>query len=440
MTATPAANLPVIIGAGLSGLVTSLKLSQAEMPHVLIGAPPNSLPRLGESLNLEGSVSLLEMFPEFAPYYLTKKLSVGFLGDFTLTCDFCLSRRKWARKFLRAMAYVPPDGFLHLERIGLDQALFDAATASKHCTALPEKVTAVDYDSASDRIQGVHLESGTFYEPQYVFDATNQGRFVGQAASVPCKPISSLHRVVYTHYRADVEGTRTIQPWEHATYVVRLYEGVDAIDGMAWCIPLGGYVSIGVSCDPDRCTMSDEELLGIVQDAYARRGLHYRDVFQLPTHVMTLKHRYFAHERAYGANWLLSGPAYCQVWWMSGSGVGTALASAHVAPDVLKSPLEVGRAYQDYLKELLGIHETFDWFARTDPKVFGVENLTNQSDLFIRTNIRRLAKATLLRPNRLAALLGGAFFKFNGASLVSGYCDVTRCKLESQAGFVLGSA
>jgi hypothetical protein len=219
-----------------------------------------------------------------------------------------------------------------------------------------------------------------------------------------------------------------------------MHEPTDGLDAMAWCIPLGSYVSIGVSCNPERCTMPDEALLEKVEQAYARRGLQYRDGFPVPGPVMSLRHQYFAHRRAYGANWLLTGPAYCQVWWMSGSGVGTALASAHVAADAVREPLRVGRAYENYLKELLGIHETFDWFARTDPATFTTENLTHQSDLFVRTNVRRLAKATLIRPNRMGAVLGGLFFHLKGDSLIRGYCDVRRCALEEQTRLVMGGA
>src|SRR5687768_3969730 len=113
--------LPVIIGAGFSGTVTSIMLSRQGVPHILIGAPPNSSPRLGESLNLEGSVGMLEMLPEFSRFYLTKRLVVGFLGDYALTCDFCLDRRPIARSFMRSIGYAPPGGFLHLERVGLDR-------------------------------------------------------------------------------------------------------------------------------------------------------------------------------------------------------------------------------------------------------------------------------------------------------------------------------
>ncbi len=432
--------LPVIIGAGLSGLVTSIKLSRAKKRHVLIGAPPNNLPRLGESLNLEGSISLLEMFPEFGKYYLTKKLSAGLLGDYALTCDFCLDRRKWATRFLKALDYVPPPGFLHLDRMGLDPALFEAAVADEHCVSLTENVTSLDYDTVTDTIRSVQMANGDVIEPGYVFDATNQGRLIGQAAGVPCQMLSKLHRVVYTHYHSGDPERHEQKTWEHATYVVRMYEPVDPIDGMAWCIPLGNYISIGATVDPEQFTGTDEELLTLVEQAYARRGLHYREGFPLTTTIMPLRHKYFAHERAYGANWLLSGPAYCQVWWMSGSGVGTALASAHVAPDVVDSPLEVGAAYENYLKELLGIHETFDWFTRVDPRAFTAQNLNDQSDLFIRTNVRRLAKSTLIRPNRLSAILGGVFFYMDGARLIRGYCDVERCDLEKQAQFVLAQA
>ncbi|MGV3724068.1 MAG: NAD(P)/FAD-dependent oxidoreductase [Actinomycetota bacterium] len=432
--------LPVIIGAGFSGAVTSIMLSRQGVPHILIGAPPNSLPRLGESLNLEGSVSMLEMLPEFSRFYLTKNHSVGFLGGHALTCDFCLDRRPIARGFFRALGYVPPGGFLHLERIGLDRALYDAAVSSQYCTPLDAQVTSVDYDASTDRIRDICLSDGRVLEPSYAFDATNQGRLIGQAASVECRMISSLHRVVYTHYHADREPNAGQEQWEHATYVVRLYEKADGVDAVAWCIPLGSYISIGISCNPETCTLADEEVLELVARAYARRGLKYADRFQRRAPIMALRHKYFAHRRAYGANWMLSGPAYCQVWWMSGSGIGTALASARVAAEAIRSPLRVGRAYEDYLKELLGIHETFDWFARTDPDNFTVKNISNQSDLFIRTNVRRLAKATLTRPNRLGAVLGGLHFRLKGDSLIRGYCDVARCSLEDQTTFVLGGA
>jgi flavin-dependent dehydrogenase len=435
-----AAGLPVIIGAGFSGAVTSIMLSRRGVPHVLIGAPPNSSPRLGESLNLEGSVSMLELLPEFSRFYLIKKLAVGFLGDYALTCDFCLDRQPMARPFFRCLGYVPPAGFLHLERIGLDRALYDSAVSSKHCTALDAQVASVEYDSATDRIRSIRLSDGRVLEPGYAFDATNQGRLIGQAASVECRMLSDLHRVVYTHYHADRDPNEGQELWEHATYVVRLHEPVDGLDAMAWCIPLGPYISIGTSVNPERCTLSDEEVLKVVERAYARRGLDYSKQFHRRAQIMGLRHKYFAHRRAYGANWMLSGPAYCQVWWMSGSGVGTALASARVAADAVEDPLRVGRAYEDYLKELLGIHETFDWFARTDPQGFTAQNLSNQSDLFIRTNVRRLAKATRTRPSKLGAVLGGLHFRLKGDSLIRGYCDVTRCELEGQTRLVLDGA
>ena len=61
----------------------------------------------------------------------------------------------------------------------------------------------------------------------------------------------------------------------------------------------------------------------------------------------------------------------------------------------------------------------------------------DQSDLFVRTNVRRLAKATLIRPNRMGAALGGAFFYLKGDSLINGYCNVQPCALDKQAGLAL---
>ncbi len=54
---------PVIVGAGLSGMVISRALSKAGVPHLLLGDAPTPAPRLGESLSLDASLALLNFFP-----------------------------------------------------------------------------------------------------------------------------------------------------------------------------------------------------------------------------------------------------------------------------------------------------------------------------------------------------------------------------------------
>jgi hypothetical protein len=71
----------VIIGSGLSGLLISRALAAARIDHLLIGGPPDSAPRLGESLSLEASVFAFDFLEEFLPYFLSKHAVVGFMGE-----------------------------------------------------------------------------------------------------------------------------------------------------------------------------------------------------------------------------------------------------------------------------------------------------------------------------------------------------------------------
>ena len=63
--------LPVVIGSGLTGLSISRSLSCASIDHVLIGRRPDSSPRLGESMNLEGTLLLHLEAPERIPVLRT---------------------------------------------------------------------------------------------------------------------------------------------------------------------------------------------------------------------------------------------------------------------------------------------------------------------------------------------------------------------------------
>ena len=64
--------LPVIIGSRLSGTAISDWLTRAGIKHVMLGAPPTDLPRLGESIDPAGTLALLRYYPEFEQYYYRK--------------------------------------------------------------------------------------------------------------------------------------------------------------------------------------------------------------------------------------------------------------------------------------------------------------------------------------------------------------------------------
>src|SRR5690348_16767788 len=66
--------LPVVLGAGITGMAISAKLSEAKTHHVVVGAPPpNRPPKLGESMEVLSSVLLDEMFPDLHEHFVSKK-------------------------------------------------------------------------------------------------------------------------------------------------------------------------------------------------------------------------------------------------------------------------------------------------------------------------------------------------------------------------------
>lgn len=431
---------PVIIGSGLSGLMVSRALARAGQRHTLIGGPPNDLPRLGESLNLEGTLGLLEWFPELAPYYFTKKLVVGFVGPYVLTCDFNVGDQPRSRRLLGLLGYDAPKGFLHLDRMGMDAALYRSVVADPLCRQVTGMVTELEYAADSDRLTTLRLADGTALTPSYVFDATNHGRLVAKAVGLGFESLSQPLRTVYTHYHASTHTAGLPQsPWEHSSNLVRLFPDSDGIDALSWCIPLGKYVSIGISVWADSADVSDDVLLQHAERGYAARGLDYRARFVEPATTMSLTHQFFAHARGYGANWLLVGPSACQIWWMSGSGVGSGFAAAEVAARVVADPIGVGRQYSDYVRMLMNTHKVFDWFARVQPADLTAEALAEHADGFIRGNVMRLAKSDRTRRRPIARLAGDATYFLAQRKLVArDYCPVVAAALADQTRSVFG--
>lgn len=421
---------PVIIGSGLSGMMISFMLSKAHMPHVMIGEPPNQLPRLGESLNLDGTLGLLEFFPEFSQYYYPKKYSVGYLGDYTFICTFARGRiSRMARLFFALLGYQTPVELIQFDRLGFDEALYQRVSASPCCTQIRERVKGVTYDASTDKITQICFVNGDILRPSYVFDATNHGRLIGQEAHIPCQMIGDEQRVVYTHYHARNDDPDYCEEWEDSTNIIALTKDHDGLQGLVWCIPLGGYVSIGIQVKASEEQLSNEELLTIAEQAYARRGLHYRRRYPHPGTVMNLRHRFFLHERAYGGNWLLVGTAYCQIWWMSGSGVGMALSAAQIAVRMLQNPEKIGQLYQDHLQGLLQLHRIFDWFVYTDPSLLTVEKVAGKADELVSSNLRRVCKSTRLRRKKINIAFGWLFSRIVS---VKGYCQAIKVELSRQ--------
>jgi flavin-dependent dehydrogenase len=397
---------PVIVGSGLTGMSISRTLSRAKIRHVLVGGPPGDTPRLGESLNMEGTFGLLELFPELSRYFYPKRVVTGYLADHELTCNFQLDRSRGAHVIYRALGRKPVPEFLQFDRMGFDAALFEATAANPYCTVVESPVGEFRYDRERDRFSALHLRDGTELDPSYVFDASNHGRLLGKAAGIGTTLLGDPQRVAYTHYHAPAGTPVGTEAWEASTVIVRLFREDDGIDALAWCIPLGSYVSVGISLRDGETEADDDALLETAHRAFVRYGIRYGERFVRPARTMGLRHRYFIHDRAYGANWMLAGPSFCQVWWMAGAGVGSAFAAAEVAPRILRDPMGIGRTYESYLRPLVDIHETFDFFASIERASVTPGVLSSNSDRFVLGNLLRLADSTRLRRRRLPRIAG----------------------------------
>ena len=401
---------PIIIGAGISGTLVSLILSRHHIPHILIGDPPSPKPpRLGESLDLDGTLCLLRLFPELSEFFYSKKCVDFYLGRELFTCGFEFQKKYSTRLFFRLTGDVAPYAFLHVDRLGLDIKLFELSTGSPYCTWFNERVSHLDYDNNTDKINTVILSSGEELPADYVFDASNYARLVAKSANVEQQFFSDLQRVVFTHYRAAPDATHTHPPeqlWLDRTTLVRLHQELDGIDAMAWCIPVNNYVSVGISTRADANNFSTEATLNLLEQAYMKRGVCYSEIFPNPTDVKSITHRYFFHERAYGANWLLVGSTYGLVWWMAGAGVGTSLMAARYAPKILKKPKRMGRLYQEYVQGLLNNHWVFNDAAIKPYQTLEEEGTSAFSYQIARLNFTRYVDSLQLYDNKLMSIWG----------------------------------
>ena len=101
-----------IADQGLTGLSISHSLSLASVDHVVIGRRPELSPRLGESLNLDGTLLLWEMFPQLSRFFFPKREVLGYLGDYEVMCDFAVSQRAVSRAIFRTLL-IAPDSLPH---------------------------------------------------------------------------------------------------------------------------------------------------------------------------------------------------------------------------------------------------------------------------------------------------------------------------------------
>lgn len=372
--------LPVIIGAGLTGLAISARLSQSKIHHVIVGTPPpNRAPKLGESMEMLSSILLDEMFPDLHEHFVTKRGIFFYSYKAVMGANFNLSRRLHpqvdlvsiggASAFLLGLVgYRRPQlGAIHVDRIGFDAALERKVRSSEYCQFIESRVAEVAYDAAADRIARLQLEDGHQLETYYVFDASNQTRVIPKAIGLGCEPLSTgSQRITFAHYRATQESrtpaaTAAHQSWIASSNLVRLFNETDGVHGVGWCIPIDSYVSMGVSRPADR-NLSDEDALALLEQSMAARGIRYRSVYPELAGSQSIETRFFVYDRVCGANWILAGQTGCQGWFSTLTGVESSLFCASIADKLLESPERASRVYRQYIADVVKTHKGFNTF------------------------------------------------------------------------------
>lgn len=431
----------LIVGSGLTGMSVSKTLTRNGIAHVMVGAPPDQRPRLGESLNLEGTL-LLDMFCGDYHRFMGPKMGASaYIGEEVVNCGFDVADNPASRVFYKLLGTTAPHEFHHIDRIGMDNAMWVDTVKSPLLTVLDDKIESVEFDAATDRVVSVSLSSGETITPRIVFDCSNHKRVIASAAEVPVKLLGPPQRAVYTHYHPPGRGP-VIQPrpaYDLATNLIRMFPEIDGIDAVAWYIPLPEYLSIGVTMKADASDLSDDELLACVERSYKARGIDYRPRYPETAPVMTLHHRYFAHERGHGANWLLAGQTYAATWWMAGAGVGTSFVAGKMAADFVRDPATTGPKYSELLKNLVPIHGTFEWMASVPLEDVSHERMKAFSNGFIRTNVIRLAKSAQIHPKPVPRVCGRLLEVLVNKELVlKDFCDVYSLPLAEQTETIFG--
>ncbi|MCL4692159.1 MAG: hypothetical protein KJ060_06585, partial [Candidatus Hydrogenedentes bacterium] len=147
------------------------------------------------------------------------------------------------------------------------------------------------------------------------------------------------------------------------TNLLRLDRDTDGIDGISWLIPLGDTLSVGISIDSQserNAGLSKEEVMRLLDAAYARRSIDYRSSFQTAVATQKVRHRYFVRDRAYGANWILVGGTFVQIWFPSSSGVWATTAVTGMIRTLLENPSYAGAQYESMMRGLLRFHNTLE--------------------------------------------------------------------------------
>ncbi len=361
--------VPVIIGGGIAGMLISRKLSRKKIAHIIIGKPMlEDSPRLGESMTELVSIEFTKEFKDYAQYFYAKEVTPFYMGDRVSGLRFDYFRT------LQAVFSDDKDeqtnSFIHVDRIGFDRALYDEVSRSKECYWIQDMVTDIEFNEKTDQVNGIHLKDHATIVPSFVWDCTNHVRLLGNKMNIPFKNFDEQRRVFFTHYSKKNSGTSCNAdnvPWIHATTLLQAQGNTDGLKGISWLIPLGDYISVGISMNPmDIGDKTAEEIMALLSKAYQNRGLDYTEYFPRRKEIVSIPSQHYAYDRLVGKNWALVGGSGINAWFTSGSNLSIVTCMAAMADKIIAQPEIYGEHYTNHTQGFVQTQKVYDALLDSD--------------------------------------------------------------------------
>ena len=361
--------VPVIIGGGIAGMLISRKLSQKDIPHVIIGRPMlGDSPKLGESMTELVSIDFAEEFKDYACYFYAKEVSPFYMGDRVAGLRFDYFKSLYS--LFREGTDEEVSRFIHIDRIGFDRALYKEVSQSEHCYWIEAMVGDIEYDQESDKILSIDVEGHGKIVPSFVWDCTNYVRLLGKKLKIPFRNFDAERQVFFTHYLSKDGGTSCHVddvPWLHATSLLQAEGSFDGLHGISWLIPLGSYVSVGISmAAEDVGDKTPEEVITLLTRAYRNRGVDYSLYFPRRKEILHVPSQHFTYDRFVGKNWSLVGGSAISAWFTSGSNISIIVCMAAMADKIMEHPEVYGAHYTRHVRGFMTTQQVYDTLLESD--------------------------------------------------------------------------
>ena len=350
----------IIVGGGMTAFTISRVLSQNSISHVLLCKPPKvGSPRLGESVNLEGTLDCDLLFPEFKHYFYPKQTISVTIGNKQL--DMCTNGFNFPKlnALCKVLGYSNFRGLYHIDRVNFDIELYKSVIASPFCKYQNVQIKNMVYSPFSDKIKKIILEDGSEIDCSYIFDATTYMGILPNFVKIRPKILGKKERVVFTHlFPNKTSNKNLIADWLYSTTFGKMHKGVDGICAFYWVIPFGNlYTSIGTVFDSDDYkNLKKQIIIERLLDFLESQGIPVNKYFPKLSKILMFDYNHYYYEKPYGKNWLLAGTACQQTWFPTSSGINLGTWAARLAPKILLNPIQYGKIYQNLTKEYMYRH------------------------------------------------------------------------------------